>query len=532
MPSILQIYSNNLSNTLVTSSIEFLVKQLYILHRKPFLLQMFGSIANSLESKDLSDPFKVHPRGLYQLVQSLERPANDILQVMELVKMKKPLSSLDFCYNGEGESINVQECISICGMVAAYDSGTTRANEMLTVLDALIPIFLKNVLKDRKAEMKDIREIIHQLSHTMKTIIHNSDKLAQMYTGPMRNEEMRSTSQHYQGKAPYSPVIEIDDDSHSKFIGDSIRGKPYPEEGEDSETKRENFRYPRNCLLNFSADFLSSCSAKLNEINKKSAQEKTIELVDIKCYIRLNEVASSMIKMAPYDQETLQSPGLHKYMKLVLPNTDWSGVSMKPVITSFLRRLDKMVAKIHKNQRIYVSIDWKAVSIILSGVYETVWNYPHVIVSLPNFKNLVTTCQNLVLGEDQDSTVSNYRRAILPSQDFCSVVFKLISLQVLALGEAWTLEQRLQSDSFSSSNVQIVQQERKNDILYSLNLILGLIQSKDANPAYKGKFKQAPINVKVGFLGLRVLITCYSDYLAGEWHRIARTIRNVYLYVH
>ena len=33
MPSLLQIYSNNLSNMLVTSSIEFLVKQLYILHR-------------------------------------------------------------------------------------------------------------------------------------------------------------------------------------------------------------------------------------------------------------------------------------------------------------------------------------------------------------------------------------------------------------------------------------------------------------------------------------------------------------------
>ena len=72
---VLQIYSNNLSNLLVSSSIEFLVKQLYVLHRfplgcwkhlflqyfpfllfaffalhrKPFLLQMFGSIANSLD---------------------------------------------------------------------------------------------------------------------------------------------------------------------------------------------------------------------------------------------------------------------------------------------------------------------------------------------------------------------------------------------------------------------------------------------------------------------------------------------------
>ena len=33
MPSIVQIYSNNMSNYLVTSSIEFLIKQLYILHR-------------------------------------------------------------------------------------------------------------------------------------------------------------------------------------------------------------------------------------------------------------------------------------------------------------------------------------------------------------------------------------------------------------------------------------------------------------------------------------------------------------------
>ena len=30
-------------------------------------------------------------------------------QVMELVKMKKPLTSLDFCYSGECENISVQE---------------------------------------------------------------------------------------------------------------------------------------------------------------------------------------------------------------------------------------------------------------------------------------------------------------------------------------------------------------------------------------------------------------------------------------
>ena len=135
-----QIYSNNLSNLLVSSSIEFLVKQLYVLHRfqltppflwsrrlnslskgqtfytkhhpslqrKPFLLQMFGSIANSLDISrngwafiiinicivttmattmiikpcsdhhnsnrpgSTPDPFRIQPFGLYQLLLRFE----------------------------------------------------------------------------------------------------------------------------------------------------------------------------------------------------------------------------------------------------------------------------------------------------------------------------------------------------------------------------------------------------------------------------------------------------------------------------
>ena len=52
-------------------------------------------------------------------------------------------------------------------------------------------------------------------------------------------------------RAPYSPVIEIDDDSHSKFITDSSRAKSQLEgEGEDNETKRENFRPAETKFLN------------------------------------------------------------------------------------------------------------------------------------------------------------------------------------------------------------------------------------------------------------------------------------------
>ena len=63
MPDLLRIYSNNQTNHLITTTIEYVCKQLYILHRKPFLLQMFGSVAPILDKDDedstFGDAFKV-----------------------------------------------------------------------------------------------------------------------------------------------------------------------------------------------------------------------------------------------------------------------------------------------------------------------------------------------------------------------------------------------------------------------------------------------------------------------------------------
>ena len=90
---------------------------------------MFGSIANYLENSvsSFNDPFKIQPTALYKLILSLEENTADVINGLELVKMKKPLASLDFCYTGEQEHISVQDCVSICAMVAAYDSGSPRS---------------------------------------------------------------------------------------------------------------------------------------------------------------------------------------------------------------------------------------------------------------------------------------------------------------------------------------------------------------------------------------------------------------------
>ena len=142
------------------------------------------------------------------------------------------------------------------------------------------------------------------------------------------------------------------------FQGDDI---------EDTEWKRDNYCQPRNILLSLTADFVAKCSAKLQEINKKNTQDKSFDLLDNKCYMKLVDVAHSLLKMAPYDLECIRLEGLQKYMHHVFPLTDWSLESMRPSLTIIIRRLDKLFAKIHKNLVVYHAVDWNSAASLLKG---------------------------------------------------------------------------------------------------------------------------------------------------------------------
>lgn len=64
MPTLLKIYSNHQTNRLVTTTIEYAVKQFYLMNRKPFILQMFGSVSAMLDTDETGtygDAHKVPP---------------------------------------------------------------------------------------------------------------------------------------------------------------------------------------------------------------------------------------------------------------------------------------------------------------------------------------------------------------------------------------------------------------------------------------------------------------------------------------
>lgn len=67
------------------------------------------------------------------------------------------------------------------------------------------------------------------------------------------------------------------------------------------------------------------------------------------------DIAHSLLKVAPYDPDTMGCRGLQRYINDILPSTEWSNDAMRPALITILRRLDKTFNKIYKKASIRVS---------------------------------------------------------------------------------------------------------------------------------------------------------------------------------
>lgn len=71
---------------------------------------------------------------------------------------------------------------------------------------------------------------------------------------------------------------------------------------------------------------------------------------------RLADIAHSLLKVSPYDPESMACRGLQLYVNSILPRADWLDDAMKPALTTILRRLDKVFLKISKKPSIRVKM--------------------------------------------------------------------------------------------------------------------------------------------------------------------------------
>ena len=298
---------------------------------------------------------------------------------------------------------------------------------------------------------------------------------------------------------------------------------------EDNEAHRAQFRQPRDVLLNVVCEYLTRSTARLAELSKKipdlhPSKNSSHELLDVKCHLRLAEIAHSLLKVAPYDPQTMSSKGLIRYFNEILPTSDWRQETMRPALIIILRRLDKMFNKIAKKGQIRRWTDWEAARKLLKGIYSTFLKHPY-IVHLPHLKSLISVCQYIVLGDNVNSSnmlssgntnvlsgvglsnngvnvgansgviggignlaqassntaglsslltpdisnqLTNFNSwttalAQSPPAGFCSVVVRLIALQLLQLNENQSIE-TICSGIFSSNNTE------KTEI-YLMNMI-------------------------------------------------------------
>ncbi|KAL0104477.1 hypothetical protein PUN28_017301 [Cardiocondyla obscurior] len=577
MPTLLQLYSTHQTNKLVTTTVEYAVKQFYLMNRKPFILQMFGSVSSILDTDMISvhgEAHKVPATCLFNLLLSLETPSPDPLNIGELVKEEKPLKAIDFCYHDENEMVDVLDCISLCVMVIAYAPDSTRGQQMLIILEAILPCYVRQIqLPTYNKEGKTEKEIINQLAIAVRTLVNNSEALTKYYNGPQKSSpEHKGSSQRNYGKGPYSPGLDFEEDTHTKYIEHSKARHFYDR---DEDFHKNEFRRPRDTLLNMVGDFVARCSIRLLELNKKSQDGKTIELLDSKCHVRLADIAHSLLKISPYDPITMGCRGLKRYMNDILPSTEWANDEMRPALTLILRRLDKTFSKIHKKPSIRRNTDWAAASDLLRGVYETLSKSPY-IAHFQYLKTLLSTCQALIVGDNLSEDLTSASTAALmsklpaplPPPHFCSTVLRLIALHVISFGEGYSLENVLGGQNMFATQTRTenallnlliplflrvgtgrkdVPRLKQSDISFALTTVLNALWPPGAKPIPlmmqrpptdtrtgsitfttrdpKALTKTSLTLYQVAFLALKIMTICFEVELRTEWRIILRAMR-------
>lgn len=231
MSTIVQVYSNHQNNQLLCRSIEFVCKQFYIMHRKPFLLQLFGSVASKLNTAELihqnqasyplssnqpsggfrghsnnitfNDPNRISPKAFFRLLQSLEKAFKDPLDILELVDAEKPLRAVDFCYQQDKEASEILDIISLCVTVTAYASESPRSTQMLIILETVVPLYMKHLQASTSKKVgqsmgkqahKDELQKIQSISICIRTLIVNCEGLTRNFNGPLPSIDFRSSS--------------------------------------------------------------------------------------------------------------------------------------------------------------------------------------------------------------------------------------------------------------------------------------------------------------------------------------------------
>ncbi|GLD67397.1 protein unc-80 homolog [Lates japonicus] len=531
LSTMLQVYADYESNPLLRQGIEFCCRQFYILHRKPFILQLFASVAPLLEfttstSTGLSKG--VSAQCLFDLLVSLEGETQDSLDALELVKAEKPLRSLDFCYGNEDLAFSISEAIKLCVTVVAYAPESFRSLQMLMVLEALVPCYLQKlksntVTMESASAARDEIAAIAALATSLQALLYSSEALTRPMTAPQMS---RCDQGHKGGTAAnhaMSGGVNTRDNLHLLEEGQGM-----PREELDERIAREEFRRPRESLLNICTEFYKHCGPRLKILQNVAGEPRVtaLELLDIKSHMRLAEIAHALLKLAPYDTLTMESRGLRRYIMEMLPITDWSSEAVRPALILILKRLDRMFNKIHKMPTLRRQVEWEAASSLIEGICLTLQRQP-IISFLPHLRSLINVCVNLVMGVVGPSSVADglpllhLSPYLSPPLPFSTAVVRLVALQIQALKDDFPLSHTI----IASSPPRIISTSVPNFMLgASAHCSPG-----DTAGGLEGLAESTSQSCISGYESLKVVLVCFERSLGNQWYRLSLQVKEMAL---
>ena len=286
---------------------------------------------------------------------------------------KNMIRALDFCYSDDPNAkFTIIDAVNLCVTVVAYAAHAHRANQMLVILDVVIPRYLEHFKTDTDKAIENCKssgfsmttsdktsgnhyqqEIanharaelssIQKVSVAIKTLVNNTDFLARTYTGPRMdstNASHKAASGNKGSTNNRSPSIMPDEDSvrlggggaatgglgtglagggnnagggGSTTGGEEKRGRQQQQDVIDEKQMKHEFRSPRDFLLNVVSEFVFFGSKRIKELYKaiNDSSIKLGDLLDTKAHCKLVEIAHALLKLWD-DSITLNGNGFQQ----------------------------------------------------------------------------------------------------------------------------------------------------------------------------------------------------------------------------
>ncbi|XP_065315200.1 protein unc-80 homolog [Gordionus sp. m RMFG-2023] len=408
VPMLLRIYAYGIKNLHTKNTVENLFKVYYTMHRKPFVLQVLACISQIMEENEMNDKsYYVDPMIMYDLIFSMEKNFNiDLSSILELLQNgQSSIECLDICYTNDSDGLNFIEIISMCITVISYNSESGRSLQMLIILRDVIPYYHKYLVNKSKQNSNDKKIIAEELSAyktiytDIQTLLRNVESFSRPFVGHMPRENDRKLFHNRNIFGHFRDKEKFSENWKKQTFNNVMKSEKFDQKY--LLQQYDNYTKPRDLLLSFVSDFLYINQCRISEliqlglVDKQNFNKSNFQL-DQHSNTKIAEIVNALLRLVPYDIQTLTRYGINSYLTKVMPTIDWSLDISRPSLNIIYKRLDKMLLKINKNtnsNKNYYELDYLTVPI--RSIIGTMKKYPF-IAHLPTIKSITQTCINMV----------------------------------------------------------------------------------------------------------------------------------------